>query len=225
MTTTLELRPGRGGLDAELCAARLADSIRAMADRRGWQCRQTTSASRSVTLAFPAVQPGELTWLTGVHRFQHEPAHLRHKSRQTSYVTVVALGQQQAGLLVFTRDHPDIDVQVRRGHGKGGQHRNSTESSCTVVHKPTRLSATRDSGRSQPANVAEALAELAGKVAAYEAAKADAALQADRRGQQEGPLAFTHSAFESWGVKEHATGRTWQARAWAQGKFTPSKAA
>lgn len=67
-------------------------------------------------------------------------------------------------------DPADVDEQVYRGSGPGGQHRNTSDSCVRLVHRPTGIVVHATESRSQWENRQAAHTELARRVAAYEAA-------------------------------------------------------
>jgi len=68
---------------------------------------------------------------------------------QTSTITVAVLDEPKEHELVL--DDRDLKIVTRRGSGPGGQHRNKTDSTVDITHKPTGIKVTADS-RSQYQN-------------------------------------------------------------------------
>ena len=64
----------------------------------------------------------------------------------------------------FKLDPNDLAIEVFRGHGPGGQHRNTTNSAVRITHKPTGLQAMSQSQRSQRQNIDAALKILTARV-------------------------------------------------------------
>jgi protein subunit release factor B len=77
-------------------------------------------------------------------------------------VTVVALGDQTSELEI---DEADIDYQVTRGSGAGGQHRNKVETAVRAVHRPTGTRVFVQTHKSQWKNRQAARAELISRLA------------------------------------------------------------
>jgi len=107
----------------------------------------------------------------------------------------------------------DIDVFTYRGHGKGGQHRNKTDSAVRLVHRPTNTVVIVERGRSQWQNLQEARATLAQRLLVAAQRKTSETLSADRKRQiasGERPVKqFTHNEQRSI-VVAHETGETWR---------------
>ena len=98
----------------------------------------------------------------------------------TSTVTVAVLDYDLHTASVLNM--PDIEFQVARGTGPGGQHRNTTESCVTAIHKPTGLRVRVDL-RSQYESKELALKILAAKVQEQSAGSLLEARNIDRAGQ------------------------------------------
>lgn len=73
---------------------------------------------------------------------------------QTSTITVAVLDEPKEHELVL--DDRDLKIVTRRGSGPGGQHRNKTDSTVDITHKPTGIKVTADS-RSQYQNKISAM--------------------------------------------------------------------
>jgi protein subunit release factor A len=139
--------------------------------------------------------------------------------RQTSHAAVAVVDETRRQTIVLSRSDPKVRVDTFRGRGKGGQHRNTTDSSVRVSHADyPDLVVTRISGRSQTQNLDSALAELAGRIAGRRHDVAAQMVNCARQAQSTPEIAFTHSAFTGR-VRQHATGRAWDLRAWAQGRW------
>jgi len=119
----------------------------------------------------------------GGHRWQRVPPTEKHGRVQTSTITVAVL-EEVPGVKV---DIPDRDVVVTtaRGSGKGGQHRNVTDSAVQIKHLPTGIIVRCESERSQHQNKEQAMSVLRQKIHRLEASKATAG-ENDRRREQVG---------------------------------------
>lgn len=100
---------------------------------------------------------------------------------QTSTVTVAVLREPcSAGEKSFCVD--DVQIRTTRDRGKGGQHRNTTDSCVIATHRPTGLSVKVD-GRCQHRNRKDALLRLRIRVEEYWLCVANEDEALDRRGQ------------------------------------------
>jgi peptide chain release factor 1 len=142
----------------------------------------------------------------------------------TSTVTVAVLEPEQASA-DHDRDRaaviPDSDLKVTwfSGTGKGGQHRNKHQNSCRVVHLPTGLSETRQS-REKDANLRDAVAALAARLAEIEAGRVHESRATERRGQvgsgMRGDKTVTIRLQDDV-ARNHVTGRSCRAAAYMKG--------
>lgn len=159
----VEIRPGEGGEDAEAFAGTLAQSVVAYVRRRGGEATVTPGRTTTVSIVPPerlrAELQSELSRFAGVHRIQRIPRNERSGRRHTSTATVAVLDANGVPELVAL-DEADLEIKTKRGTGKGGQHRNVTDSAVRLVHRPTGTVVEVNHGRSQWQNIATARAEL-----------------------------------------------------------------
>jgi protein subunit release factor A len=224
---TIELRPGEGGDDACAFCSELKAAIVAYARRRGdlVQRQEAQSGSRTVEVVVDGHRRA-YERLAGVHRVQRIPKNDRRGRRQTSTATVAVI-ERQFPKTVGMADE-DIDVFTYRGSGKGGQHRNKTDSAVRVVHRATGTTAIVEHGRSQWHNLQQAKMVLAQRLQ-------DAARQVDSdkvrsdRNRQiasgERPMKqFTHNQQRSV-VESHQTGEIWRWSDFYRGRIDHGDAA
>lgn len=93
----------------------------------------------------------------GGHRWQEYSGNRVH----TSTITIVVLEPKKK--LSISLDQKDLRWSFQRGSGKGGQHRNKTDTCVQLTHIPTKLSVRID-GRSQTTNKEKALEILTARV-------------------------------------------------------------
>lgn len=105
----------------------------------------------------------DLTQLCGTHRIQRVPVTEKKGRRHSSSVSVAIL-DENATRPVFSLSRDEIDLQIARGSGNGGQKRNKTETAVVAVHRPTGKRVRIDS-RSQGQNKKEAVGELERRLA------------------------------------------------------------
>jgi peptide chain release factor 1 len=208
----IELRPGEGGDDAFAFCRELKSAILAYARSRGDTAQSAESRPGSRTLV--VVVAGDrraYEKLAGVHRVQRIPKTDRQGRRHTSTATLAVLAQRPQRTVEVADE--DVDVFTYRGHGKGGQHRNKTDSAVRLVHRPTQTTAVVEHGRSQWQNLQEARAVLAQRLEEV-ARQADSAKVLSERNRQiasgERPVKqFTHNEQRSV-VESHGTGEIWR---------------
>jgi len=94
----------------------------------------------------------------GGHRWQRVPPTERRGRVQTSTVTVAVLRE----IPDLSLDIPDEDIEITtaRGSGRGGQHRNVTDSAVQIKHVPTGVIVRCESERSQHRNMEQAMGVL-----------------------------------------------------------------
>lgn len=119
-------------------------------------------------------------------------------------------------------DPADVTETVYRASGKGGQHRNVTDSAVRLQHRPSGLTVTAERERSQHENRRAAWAELERRLRAQADETAAAALNAERRSQIE--TAERPSRDWTWcawrdEVREHETGRRLRMSAAMRGRW------
>jgi peptide chain release factor 1 len=162
----IELRPGEGGDDAFAFCRELKSAVLAYARRRGDTVQSVESRPGSRTLVgLVAGDRHAYERLAGVHRVQRIPKSDRQGRRHTSTATIAVLTQQLPSAVEIADE--DVEVSTYRGHGKGGQHRNKTDSAVRLVHRPTQTTVVVEHGRSQWQNLQEArdvLAERLGEL-------------------------------------------------------------
>lgn len=98
----------------------------------------------------------------GNHRWQRIPPSEKRGRVHTSSVTVAVLDDKQSTQVEL--DYSDIEFRTYKAGGKGGQHRNKTDSAVEVTHLPTGIISKCDSERSQYQNKQLALELLERKL-------------------------------------------------------------
>jgi peptide chain release factor 1 len=208
----IELRPGEGGDDAFAFCQELRSAIVAFARRRCDPVRfvESPPGGRTLLLVVLGDRPS-YERLAGVHRIQRIPKNDRRGRRHTSTATIAVI-EEQAQTTVEVADE-DVDVSTYRGHGKGGQHRNKTDSAVRLVHRPTKTVVVVEHGRSQWQNLRQARGELARRLEESARRKDSAKVLSDRNRQiasGERPVKqFTHNEQRSI-VESHETGEAWR---------------
>jgi len=118
---------------------------------------------------------------SGGHRWQRVPPTEKRGRVQTSTITVAVL-EEMPGIKVDIHDR-DIEITIARGSGKGGQHRNVTDSAVQVKHIPTGIIVRCESERSQHQNKEQAMSVLRQRIHQRVTSKMAGDVNDARRGQ------------------------------------------
>lgn len=161
---------------------------------------------------------GRARMFAGTHRVQRVPEGATRRHTSTVTVAVLDADRPQAPPL----DLAEVDVQVYRGTGPGGQHRNTSDSCVRATHRPTGIVVHATESRSQGVNRQAALAELARRVADRHRAAVEAVRADDRAGQigdgGRGGFDWNWCAWRDE-VVHAASGRRWRMAATLRGRF------
>ena len=184
----LEVRAGAGGDEAGLFAAELLRVYLRYAERRGWKFTLMDSSENaaggikdaSLTISGDGVYSA-LKYESGVHRVQRVPATEAQGRIHTSTCTVAVMPEAED---VDVQINPaDIQMDVMRSTGAGGQSVNTTDSAVRLTHKPTGVIVKCQQEKSQLKNRAMALRMLRTKLYEMELEKQQSARDAARKSQ------------------------------------------
>ena len=118
---------------------------------------------------------------SGVHRVQRVPETESGGRVHTSTATVAVLPEMEE---VDVQINPaDIEMQVYRASGAGGQHVNKTSSAVRLIHKPSGIVVSCQEERSQVQNREKCMRMLASKLYEQEQERLDSAITGLRRSQ------------------------------------------
>ena len=118
---------------------------------------------------------------SGVHRVQRVPETESGGRVHTSTATVAVLPEMEE---VDVQLNPaDIEMQVYRASGAGGQHVNKTSSAVRLIHKPSGIVVSCQEERSQIQNREKCMRMLASKLYEQEQARLDSQVTGMRRSQ------------------------------------------
>ena len=184
----VELRAGVGGEEAALFAHSLFRMYSMYAERMGWKAEVNSASETELggvkELSFTVEGQNvysKLKFESGVHRVQRVPETESGGRVHTSTATVAVLPEMET---VDVQLNPaDIEMQVFRSSGAGGQHVNKTSSAVRLIHKPTGIVVECQQERSQFQNRDKAMRLLASQLYEIEQERAVGELTAERRSQ------------------------------------------
>ncbi len=166
----LEIHPGAGGTESCDWAEMLYRMYTRWANKKGYKVSVMDyqpgdeAGIKSVTFLVEGDKAyGYLKAEKGVHRLVRISPFDAGARRHTSFASLDVMPQFHDEIAIEIKSE-DLIVETKRASGAGGQHINKTDSAVRMVHKPTGLVATCQSGRSQHENREEALRILKSRI-------------------------------------------------------------
>ena len=159
----LELHPGAGGTESCDWTGMLYRMYTRYAEKKGYKVTVLDyqpgeeAGIKSVTMLVEGEKAyGYLKSEKGVHRLVRISPFDAGARRHTSFASLEVMPQFNDEIEIEIKPE-DLIIETKRASGAGGQHINKTDSAIRMVHKPTGIVATCQSGRSQIQNREEAL--------------------------------------------------------------------
>ena len=185
----LTFHAGAGGTEAQDWAQMLYRMYMQWANKHGFEFEMLDyldgdeAGLKSATVMVKGENAyGYLKGENGVHRLVRISPFDANARRQTSFAALEVMPELPDDIEVEIRPE-DIEMQVYRASGAGGQHVNKTESAIRITHLPTGTVVECQDERSQYKNKDRAMKILASRLYAAESARQNAARSAERRSQ------------------------------------------
>jgi peptide chain release factor 2 len=177
----LDIQAGAGGTEAQDWAQMLLRMYLRWGATRGFKCEVIDSSPgevagvKSATVEFQGEYAyGWLRTETGVHRLVRKSPFDSGNRRHTSFASVFVSPEIDDDISIEINP-ADIDMDVYRSSGAGGQHVNKTESAVRLTHRPSGIVVACQNERSQHKNRSTAMKMLKAKLYELEVNKRNAA--------------------------------------------------
>ena len=184
----MEIRGGVGGEESALFAHSLFRMYSMYAAQKGWSIElmnyNDTELGGVKEADFVINGRGaysRLKYESGVHRVQRVPETESGGRVHTSTATVAVLPEMEEASVQI--NPADIEMQVYRASGAGGQHVNKTSSAVRLIHKPSGIVVACQEERSQQQNREKCMRMLASKLYEIEQERLDSEVTGMRRSQ------------------------------------------
>ncbi len=184
----MEIRGGVGGEESALFAHSLFRMYSMYAAQKGWSIELMNYSDTELGGVKEAdfIVNGRgaysrLKYESGVHRVQRVPETESGGRVHTSTATVAVLPEMEEASVQI--NPADVEMQVYRASGAGGQHVNKTSSAVRLIHKPTGIEVACQQEGSQLQNREKCMQMLASKLYEIEQERIDSQVTGMRRSQ------------------------------------------
>jgi peptide chain release factor 1 len=184
----VEVRAGTGGDEAALFAGDLYKMLSRYAEARGFSAEVLSQSSADSggfkEVTFEVKGEGAFSifkYEGGTHRVQRVPETESQGRIHTSTATIAVLPEAEE--VEVQIDQNDLQIDVYRSSGPGGQSVNTTDSAVRITHKPTGVVVSMQDEKSQLQNKERAMRVLRARLYERELAEQQAKVASERKAQ------------------------------------------